>query len=84
MLVFAHVSSMKKRRVGSMLAYRSFQRLRCRATPGRFCSLASAVFFEGEPFAVSEGPDRSGIDVEVALGQFAHELVYRDTALGKP
>src|SRR3546814_10779033 len=58
MLVFAQVSSMKTKRLGSMLAWRARHLQRRLATSGRSCSAAKAVFFEAEPLGVEEIPHR--------------------------
>jgi hypothetical protein len=59
-LVEAPVSSMKTSRVGSRSGCASNQASLRRATSGRSCSLACAVFFDGHGVAVKETPDRAG------------------------
>src|SRR5258705_1262694 len=64
---------MKTSRLGSMRPWRVFHRLRLRATPGWFCSLASTVFFEAEAFAADECPDGAVVDPQPAPGKFGHQ-----------
>src|ERR1700730_1678722 len=64
---------MKTSRLGSMRPWRVFHRLRLPATSGRFCSLASTVFFEAEAFAADKCPDGAVVDPQPAPGKFGHQ-----------
>src|ERR1700734_2125082 len=76
--VLIHVSSMKTRRDGSMLAWRAFQRSRLRATSGRSCSLANRLFFETQPFLANESPNGAPIGLDPALGKFGRQAPRRE------
>src|SRR5437660_1790875 len=87
-LVFAQVSSMKTRRLGSICPWRAFQRARLRATLGRSCSLGRTVFFEAQAFTMNEGPDRPVVHFEAAASKLRHkgaqgEVSLRDSPLKK-
>src|SRR5271154_3177697 len=69
MLVFVHVSSMKTKRLGSILLWRSVHCTGRRATSGRSRSLATTVFFEAEPLGVNEIPHRAIVDLQAALSE---------------
>src|SRR5271154_2652968 len=73
MLVFVPVSSMKTRRLGSILLWRSAHRTRRRATSGRSRSLATTVFFEAEPIGVNEIPHRAIVDLKAALSKLGDQ-----------
>jgi hypothetical protein len=62
---------MKTSRLGSMCPRRVVHRLRLRATSGRFCALASTVFFEAEAFAADKCPDGAVVDPRPAPGKLA-------------
>src|SRR3982074_74428 len=69
-LVFAHVSSMKTRRLGSSRNWIFFHKVRRRATSGRSCSLAKTVFFEADPLAAQKTPQSVTGHGDAALAQF--------------
>src|SRR6476659_437226 len=73
MLVFAHVSSMNTRRLGSIPLWRFVHWARRRATSGRSRSLATTVFFEAELLGVNEIPHRPIIDLKAARGELADQ-----------
>jgi hypothetical protein len=73
MLVFVPVSSMKTKRLGSILLWRSALRTRRRATSGRSRSLATTVFFEAEPIGVNEIPHRAIVDLKAALSELGDQ-----------
>ncbi len=80
--VEAPVSSMNTRRSGSRSGWASNQAWRRAATPGRSCSLACAVFFEGEIVAVQEAPDRAaGKQGPVIALEHVRQLGQRDVLL---
>src|SRR5262245_44415983 len=70
MLVFAQVSSMKTRRLGSIRPWYFFHCARRRATSGRSCSAACRLFFERHILGTEEVPDRFATHLDVAPRQF--------------
>ena len=68
-LVLAPVSSRKTRRWGSRSPWLAAQACRRRATSGRSCSAACAVFFEADAAAVEEAPKAADPDRNAALSQ---------------
>jgi hypothetical protein len=81
MFVLAQVSSMKTSRPGSIRAWYVFHCRRRLATSGRSCSLASAVFFEAQSFAMHEGPHRPIADPNATLGQLLLQSPQRQLRL---
>src|SRR5215813_8700113 len=69
MLVFAQVSSMKTRRLGSIRPWYFFHCARRRATSGRSCSAACRLFFERHILGTEEVPDRFATHLDVARRQ---------------
>src|SRR5271156_5137187 len=81
-LVEAPVSSMKTRCSGSRSGWASNQACRRAATSGRSCSLACAVFFQGDAMAVKKAPDRTrGKHGAMLPPQEIRELNQRDVHL---
>src|SRR5215510_12956455 len=70
MLVFAQVSSMKTKRLGSIRSWYFFHCARRRATSGRSCSAACRLFFERHILGTEEVPDRFATHLDVAPRQF--------------
>src|SRR5262249_48747284 len=70
MSVFAQVSSMKTRRLGSIRPWYFFHCARRRATSGRSCSAACRLFFERHILGTEEVPDRFATHLDVAPRQF--------------
>jgi hypothetical protein len=68
MLVFAHVSSMNTRRLGSS-CWSSCQRVRSAAMSGRSCSAAHTIFFKGDLLLGEESPNRAIADAELCARQ---------------
>src|SRR6266404_6545195 len=73
MLVLVQVSSMKTRRAGSTRSWYLIHCARRRATSGRSRSPATTLFFEAQPLVVDKGPDRAVVNLQTALGEFAHQ-----------
>src|SRR5215207_4070753 len=73
MLVLVQVSSMKTRRAGSTRSWYLIHCARRRATSGRSRSPATTLFFEAQLLVVDKGPDRAVVNLQPALGQFAHQ-----------
>ncbi len=81
--VEAPVSSMNTRSSGSRSGCASNQACRRAATSGRSCSLARAVFFEGEIMAIEKTPDRAGRERGAVLAMEQRgDLDQRDVHLG--
>src|ERR1700730_6204250 len=80
-LVFAHVSSMKTRRLGSRRNWIFFHKVRRRATSGRSCSPAKSVFFEADPLAAQKTPQRVAGHGDAALAQFGKKRMQRQIRL---
>src|ERR1044071_7788370 len=73
---------MKTRRSGSRSGWRSNHAARRAATSGRACSLACAVFFDGQAMAIEEAPDRArGKGYTVLLPQQISQLSQCDVGL---
>src|ERR1700752_3770952 len=68
-LVVAPVSSMKTSCPGSRSGWPSNQAWRRRATSGRSCSAACAVFFEADAATIEEAPQRPYSHGDAALSQ---------------
>src|ERR1700730_6712255 len=77
MLVFAHVSSMNTRRLGSSCFWSSCQRIRSAATSGRSCSAAHTIFFKGDLLLGEESPNRAIADADIARGKLAPYVMKR-------
>src|SRR6185295_12189122 len=67
------VSSMKTRREGSTRSWYLIHCARRRATSGRSRSPATMLFFEAQLLVVDKGPDRTVVDLQTALGEFARQ-----------
>src|SRR6202045_2298029 len=80
-LVFAHVSSMKTRRLGSRRNWIFFHKVRRRATSGRSCSPAKSVFFEADPLAAQKTPQSVAGHGDAALAQFGKKRMQRQIRL---
>src|SRR6266404_4179327 len=73
MLVLVQVSSMKTRRAGSTRSWYFIHCARRRATSGRSRSPATMLFFEAQLLVMDKGPDRPVVNLQAALGEFAHQ-----------
>ena len=82
MLVLIQVSSMKTRRSGSIWSCRSVHCARRRATSVAFAGHDG--FFEAELLGLNEVPHRPIVDLEAAIGEFAHQPAQRERALPHP
>src|SRR6202045_4810417 len=69
MLVFAHVSSMNTRRLGSSCFWSSCKRVRSAAMSGRSCSAARTIFFKGDLLLGEESPNRAIADADIPCGK---------------
>src|SRR6185295_13427783 len=67
------VSSMKTRREGSTRSWYLIHCARRRATSGRSRSPATMLFFEAQLLVVDKGPDRTVVDLQTALSEFARQ-----------
>src|SRR3978361_2087202 len=77
MFVFAQVSSMKTRRLGSILPCRCCHCRRLRATFGRSCSLACRLFFKAEAGTIDNVPQGKIADLDAAAFQFGQQCTQR-------
>src|ERR1700737_4100310 len=77
MLVFAHVSSMNTRRLGSSCFWSSCQRVRSAAMSGRSCSAARTIFFKGDLLLGEESPNRARADPDISGGKLAPYVMKR-------
>src|SRR6266404_3134248 len=73
MSVLVQVSSMKTRRSGSTRSWYLIHWARRLATSGRSRSPATTLFFEAQPLVVDKGPNRAVVNLQTALGEFAHQ-----------
>src|ERR1700726_3032015 len=77
MLVFAHVSSMNTRRLGSSCFWSSCQRVRSAAMSGRSCSAARTIFFKGDLLLGEESPNRAIAEADISRGKLAPYVMKR-------
>src|SRR6187455_1587902 len=80
--VVADVSSRKIRCLGSRAGCRTMNLRRAATTSGRPCSVACRLFFDGDPVAFEEPPDRRLADANAMPGrQFRTDLGQRQVRL---
>jgi hypothetical protein len=72
---------MNTSRAGSSFFWYFFHWARRRATSGRSCSLARRLFFEADPVAAEEAPERAAAGGDALLGSQGVNLVKRQIRL---